>query len=303
MKTINLLSALTLILLSFSTFGQDDKPVKRIAVTDLYIHMGMFLEDNSYTSVDEFKTLAPQSDILNNIPLNLSQSTSSSFSSSSVLSVLIGIQFSDKQKTAYKANPLLRLGFNYSNLTSLNNRLHKEDRYPYDTLTSSQTGQMTFIDSINSHNYGMSYSSDQLRFDGSVIFRTNPASRWSIYSGLGVTAGISINAYTSVYHGESGRTETFSPNGTTTINVLPNSANPQSDNTQRESFSNKMNYGFSTYIPMGVDFRIGKNKEFWKRMHLFYEIKPAMNFTSIPELQTYTNVNVQHGLGLRVSWN
>ena len=48
---------------------------------------------------------------------------------------------------------------------------------------------------------------------------------------------------------------------------------------------------------------LGKKKEFWKRTHLFYELRPGINITSIPELGTITNSSNQHGLGLRVTWN
>jgi len=54
---------------------------------------------------------------------------------------------------------------------------------------------------------------------------------------------------------------------------------------------------------LGIDFRIGKKREFWKRTHLFYELRPGINVTSIPELRPITNASVQHGIGLRVSWN
>ena len=212
---------------------------------------------------------------------------------------MLGLQFSDKQKSAYKANPLLRLGISYFSGTSITSAFYKEERFPYDTLTSSQTGQVIYIDSINSKSYSMNYSSEQLRLDASLIFRTNPEARWSLFAGIGVNAGLSINASTDIYFNryESSDTRFINGNGSSPYGYS------NTDNSKSENFKNKSNFGLSTYIPMGVDFRIGKKKEFWKRTHLFYELRPGVNITSIPELRTITNSSIQHGIGLRVSWN
>ena len=216
-----------------------------------------------------------------------------------MFSVLLGLQFNDKQKTFYEGNPLLRVGISYISGTTLTGGLFDEVRKPYDTLTSSQTGQTVYIDSINTKNYSMSYTSEQLRLDGSLIFRTNPESRWSIFTGMGITAGVSFNANTNIYYNSNGKAEARYANG----NSFSSYGYSSSANIKTEKFRNKTNIGLSIYIPLGIDFRIGKKREFWKRTHLFYELRPGINVTSIPELRPITTASVQHGLGLRVSWN
>jgi len=301
MKTANILSALVSLTVSFSVFGQEEQPktIKRINVQDIYIQTGLFSERNTNGTLTDFKSLAPQSVILNSNMTDFSPSGGFSLTSNMMFSVMLGLQFSDKQKANYRANPLLRLGISYFSGTTLTGGLYKEDRKPYDTLTSAQTGQTVYIDSVNTKNYSMNYSSEQLRFDGSVIFRTNSKARWSIFTGLGITAGLSINANTDIYYSNSGRAETRYPNGNTSYSY----GYAGSGNYKTEKFRNKNNFGASIYIPMGVDFRIGKKREFWKRTHLFYELRPGINITSIPELRAITNASVQHGLGLRVSWD
>src|SRR5690606_33840629 len=134
---------------------------------------------------------------------------------------------------------------------------------PYDTLTSSQTGQVVYIDSVYTQNYSMDYVSEQLRLDGSVIFRTNPEGRWSLYAGIGFTVGLSVNATTEIYYSKYGRIETRYPNGQTSHSYQY--YYPGSYISKTETFRNKTNFSVSPYIPMGVDFRIGKKREFWKR--------------------------------------
>lgn len=301
MKTTNILSAIIFLTISFSAFGQEQQPktIKKISIHDIYIQTGFFLERNTNGTLADFKTLAPQSVLLNNNMTDFSQSGGISMTGNTIFSVMLGLQFSDKQKTIYKANPLLRLGFSYCSGTTLTGGSYKQDRKPYDTLTSTQTGQTVYIDSVTSKNYSMNYSSEQLRFDGSLIFRTNSEARWSLFTGIGITAGLSIEANTHIYYSNYSRTETRNANGNTSSSYGYSSSN---DN-KTEKYRNKTNFGASTYIPMGIDFRIGKKREFWKRTHLFYELRPGINITSIPELRTITNASIQHGLGLRVSWN
>ncbi len=289
MKTSNLLSTVILLIISFSFFGQEQQPktVKRISIHDIYIQAGWLSEHNANAgTLTDFKKLAPQSVLLNNDLTGYSQSGGSI--SNTMFSVMLGIQFSDKQKTTYKANPLLRLGIIFSG-TNLTNGLYKEDRKRYDTLTSSQTGQAVYVDSINSKNYSMNYSSQQLRFDGSLIFRTNPEARWSLFTGIGITAGFSFNTNTNILYSKYSKISSF-----------PSSISSYSNLT--ENYKNKNNFAFSSYIPMGIDFRIGKKREFWKRTHLFFELRPGINSTSIPELRTITNATMQYGFGLKVSW-
>jgi hypothetical protein len=301
MKTTSIYLAIILQMVSYSVFGQEDLPksTKKISIKDVYIQTGTFSENNTNGTLSDFKMLAPQSVLLQKNLTDFYQSSGFSTSTNNMFSIMLGLQFSDKQKSAYKANPLLRLGISYFSVTSITSAFYKEERFPYDTLTSSQTGQVIYIDSIISKSYSMNYSSEQLRLDASLIFRTNPEARWSLFAGIGVNAGLSINANTDIYFNRYESSDTRFING--------NASSPygysNTDNSKTEKFKNKSNFGLSTYIPMGVDFRIGKKKEFWKRMHLFYELRPGINITSIPELRTITNSSIQHGIGLRVSWN
>lgn len=299
MKTINYLSALTFILLSFSTFGQDEKPVKRISISDLQIYTGILVEHDIIGTFEDFSPLAPQSEILKSDMSDFSNPPKYAVAGNPSVSVLMGVQFRDKDKKAYKANPLLRLGFNYFTGTTLTSGLGKSYGIPYDTLMSSQTGKPIYIDSGFLESYGLSYSSKQLRFDGSLIFRTNPAARLSVYSGIGITAGISIASWTNIHYMK----KSYRYSSAFEYRDVFGMSKYDRTESRNEDYKNKMNYSASAYIPIGIDFRLGRDNKFLKHIHLFYELKLAMGFTSIPELYTVTNTNYQHGLGLRISFN
>jgi hypothetical protein len=302
MKVSSILSFVFLVTVSFSVFGQDEetKPVKRIIISDFYVQPFVFSEPYLNVTIQDFKALAPQSVLLNNNFLYFTNTYSAySMSSNPAFSVLLGFQFSDKAKSVYKANPLLKLGICYYSVTSLTGYSYNDERMPYDTLTSLQTGNTVYIDSVLSKTYFMEYSWQQLRFDGSVIFRTDPGARWSLYAGIGITAGVSIRADTYISQSSNGYTEFRYPSGNTNSSYEYYS----SYTDESEEFRNQRNYGISGYVPMGVDFRTGKKIPFWKLVHVFYELRPGITMTTIPELRTITNASIQHGVGLRVSWN
>ena len=301
MKTLKILTSVILLTAYLSVSAQDQqiKNVKRISINDIYIRMGSFIESNNDGSLTDFKILAQQSILLND---DFSQNNISSklgISGSPVFSIMLGIKFSDKQKTTYKSNPLLRLGLSYFSGPNLSKTISVNNHNAYDTLTSSQTGQSIYIDSVTSKDYFMKYSSDQIRFDGSLIFRSNAESRLSLFIGLGFTAGFSFNANTDIKYSKYEYIETPYSN-TNQYNLHSTYSDTKIIN---ENFINKTNIGGSVYVPMGIDFRIGRKSGFWKQIHLFYEIRTGINFTSIPELRTIKYANLQYGLGMRYSMN
>lgn len=270
---------------------------------DLYFQIGLFTERNSNGTLADFRALAPQSVLLKNDMADYSSSSGGdiiNLTSNTVFSAMLGFQFGDKQKTIYKTNPLLKLGISYFSGTTLTGSAYKEDRKTFDTLISTQTGQTYYLDSVTTKNYSMDYSSEQLRLDASLIFRTTPENRWSLFTGIGITAGLSLNANTNTYYYEYSGVETRDANGNTINSPLYN--NTTFFPPDKEKISNKNNLAFSAYIPIGIDVRFGKTKQFWKRAHVFYELKPGINITSIPELRTITNASLQHGFGFRYSW-
>lgn len=298
MKSI-LLSTFLCVLLVIQVNAQDSisKPVKRMKVTDVFVQTGLFTEKGGMGSLEDFKTLAPNSILLNNDFTGFSSGNGFVINTNSMFSFNLGMRFSDKEKTKFMGNPLLKMGVSYLNLNTLGTYYYKNEMSRGDTLTASQSGQVIYVDTINTTNYWMDYSSDQIRLDVSLVFSTNTEARWSLYTGMGFTAGISVNSKTYISHGDYTRADYYNPSTNTTY-----SENLSTYAGSSETFRNKSNFGASIFLPMGVDFRIGKKNEFWKHIHLFYDIRPGLNIMAIPELGTFANVSIQHGLGFRYSW-
>ncbi len=280
---------------SFNMFAQDKiKFSNKFRLTSFYLFTGISTQQNRIATLEEFQSLAPNSQILKGDYTDFTEMTGKSRSGNSLFSVAVGLKLTPNNKPV---NTSLRLGFNYFSGITVFGGVYKEYRSAYDTLTSSQTGQTYYMDSISSKSVSMQYLSEQLHFDGSLIFSTNSEERWSLFTGIGFTAGLSINANTNIYYYQYDRVESYNSG-----NGYYGADSGSSIDYKLDFMKNKNVKGYSVYVPFGVDFRIGKKREFWKRTHLYYEFRPCLSVTMVPELTTFSTTKFQQGLGLRVNW-
>lgn len=275
------------------TNGQNKNIKKRkLKVVDAAIAPGMTFHISPLGSFSDFQQINPKSVLLSENMDGYTISNGFMASAGPTFNANLGFNIANNAKTEYKSNTQLRIGITFSEI-SMSNNLSKTDRKRFDTLTSSQTGQMVFSDSVTYSSYTMNYKTQQLRIDVSIIYRTNPAARWSVFGGIGIEAGESIMAYTDINYSEY---STVTPANST-------SGTSYSSNTpyRSEQIINKNTYGYAAYLPMGLDFRIGNKREFFKQLHVFYEARPFVNYTYIPELGSINSVGIKSALGLRVT--
>jgi hypothetical protein len=282
----------TIVLLAASAFNltalfaQEATPTKTdkkcsFHITEVQLQNGFQLNPMPHTNLLDFQAMAPNSALLatdfSSFSLANRQATGGSFHALSV-----GIKFK-------KSNPTLRLGIAYLMNNNLNMAYEKVIKYAYDTLTSSQTGTQTILTHDSLYRYSMTNLSKQLRLDAALIFRTNESARWSLYAGVGASLGYTIESTTRIDY--------------TIENVdRPKSKENTIDSRQTEIFENKNYLTSSIYAPLGIDFRMGKKREFWKHLHLTYELKPSINFVAIPEIKTATVVGMVSTGGLRYTF-
>jgi hypothetical protein len=285
---------LSLCLLSTSSvFAQDEvkSDKKKIAVREFHLLNGSVYNSPLNSTYADFQALAPNSGLLKN---DFSSFGSMDFSfgrpqSNKFHAFYIGLQLSDKEKTGFIESPRLRLGLIYSNTKFLSRGLYKTENTPYDTLTSSQTGEQFFIDSIYSQTYFMDHSVEQLKLDAALIFRSNDDYRFSLHAGIGAMAGMTVRSVIDIAYEES-RTATYG-----------NNSNDSYTRTT-ENFTSRNGFAGALYIPFGMNLRLGKNREFWKHVNLYMESRASMNFVAVPELKTFTTFGLSNSLGLKITW-
>ncbi len=187
--------------------------------------------------------------------------------------------------------PELRLGFLYGGRTGLNGYLQRTTRTPYDTLTSSQTGEVFYVDSVHRSTYAVDYSAERFGLNASLIWRTQ--GRWSVYGGIGLAGGLLMNARTEVYH------SLYDSVDGAAYGQGEGYANRTKSTGGSETYRNGTGWWVSQYAPIGIDFRIARQSPFWSRAHLFYELRPQLLFQGTPELGTDTSFGFQSVFGVR----
>ena len=282
--------------------GQIDTIKTRIRFNEFNAQVGLFSGMSSDGSINEFRDLLPESVLLKNDLTAYSQSYLVDYNYGSVLSANVGMQFRNKQKSTYNSNRSLRLGLTYFSGGELFGLFNYRTKKRFDTLTSNQSGQSIYVDSLISKSYAIRYISEQIRLDGSFIFRTNSSARFSMYGGIGFSIGASVNRNAEVLYNAGSKIELNDPFGTMSFSNNNSFVSHNVDSYESERFRMKNSYGFSGYIPLGIDFTPGKYGKNLNHFHVFYELRPGINYSDIPESRSVTTSYIQHGWGVRVTW-
>lgn len=295
MKRKIIYSCLILFSIKVSFAQSSKKELKRFRISDIQFYRAELFQKQLELNTNDFKSLIPKSTLVNT---DFNGYTISSYPHVydsyapfiHTSSVMVGIQIRNKDKTVIKKNPILKLGLNLTEFSGRTLFVRHDDYAPYDTLKSSTTGSWFLFDSVKTKNYRMDYGYNKLQFDGSIIFRTNAQSILSIYSGVGLSIGASIDVHSNIWYTESFSTTAFYS---------------QWDSTYwgpEDHKENKMNFNGSVYIPLGIDIHLFTRSKILRGLHVFYEYRFAENFISIPELRTLTYSSYQHGLGIKYSF-
>ena len=66
-----------------------------------------------------------------------------------------------------------------------------------------------------------------------------------------------------------------------------------------DTYTNKMQSTIAVYVPLGIDFKMGTKKSFWKPIHVFFETRLSIQYYNIPELDSRIQGNAYNAFGIR----
>ena len=263
-------------------------------VTDVFVMPGGQLESMYAIGLDQWRELAPNSDLL-------SQDLSGyrgdfrgrgDRTQAMGLTMSIGLRLGGPSRTK-RSGSYLRAGFTYQSHQGNDLDLRMETRTPYDTLTSAQTGQVTYMDSLTTRRYHMSHGYEQVGLDASLIFLKEYPRRWSLYGGAGIQLGLSMAGRVRIDHTVEGLIDPSLVSG--------QSSNPNKDQEREtEEFTTQSDLCMALYVPLGVSYRLGRKSLFWRAMNLTYELRPTLAFGGVPELSAGARAGLGSYFGLRV---
>lgn len=276
-------------------FSQESFPL--IKVSDFYLSAGAH-SGNYSLNLNDLIFLGQNATIL---PSDLSeyfgQTIFDNSSQGSMLSMSLGFSFLDKKNNNYRSNPQLKAGLMFIRTNSWNSSLEKESFLRFDTLISSTTNNVIYIDSVYNTQIQIDYQTEFLLLDLELMYKTDPAERWHVFGGIGLAGGISLNASTkvNVYHQK--YQKYVNPSLTDGLYAL----NTFSTNVNSEVTKNDLSILAQLQFPVGVSFRISDSVNFWKRINAYFEATPLLQYIKIPETGTYFPVGIKFGLGIKVN--
>jgi hypothetical protein len=275
----------TFIFLGF--LGASISSFSQIKLTQVHLSSGAYRQFGfTPSNITDFAPLAPGSSILLkdfsnyessmgyynfNYPFGMGMQNTSSFQS-----LQVGLSLPKCQGT-------LRLGIsNFSNQL-MNAYGSYYESHVVDTLISSQNGSMTFVDSTISRNVFGNYNNQQIRIDAAYVWEMNAGERWAFSAGAGLSFGLSYQSKTSLHYTE--YTNSYQGYGSYAGNQITTH--------ESETYKNPMAWGANIYVPLGINFRLGTKRAFWKPWMIYSELRPQLSFNSIPN----SGVKFSPGIG------
>jgi hypothetical protein len=261
-------------------------------ITNVYVATGPNLVEMRPAGLEDFRRLAPESEILS-ADLSEYDQLSLYFPYPGVdMHAMLGIRFRHKAGE-WMRNPELRFGVRYTRSVNVSNRIQYVEKFRFDTLTGAHN-TVAYMDSVTVREVDMRYEYDVMRVGASVLFRTYARGRWNIYGGLGMSLGAVLRSYTRISWSESHYEQM----------VLAYSAQsvdgPALEEQVVETHAGKRGFVLGLDLPLGLDFRLGNKKELLKRMHLYAELRPSLDFQFLKGLGNHAVPVYSQAFGLRI---
>ncbi|MCB9171129.1 MAG: hypothetical protein H6594_12350 [Flavobacteriales bacterium] len=212
---------------------------------------------------------------------------------SPAIDMALGLVLGRRVVNGHRRGPELRLGYTFLPLTAIGAEFHRTDRAPYDTLTSTLTGQWYAVDSVRERTVHVAHKASQLAFNASLIFRTHTDTRVTFFGGIGLQAGLAFDGRTEVEERIERYVERSDGGGRLDYVQL-------TDRTRNEVFTHENGTWYAGYIPVGIDLRLGRKHPFWRMVHLYHELRPAISFWDVPDMRKVSAVGIQALFGLRI---
>lgn len=273
---------------------QNESKIKRVEFSSMSFGFGALISNEHFSNnLANFRKLAPKSEIL---AQDIEAGNESSFYlyTSSGPAFSAGAYFSVKNKEGKwsKYHPQVRIGISYANQTLLSNSFSKSEYFRVDTLTSNNSGQVFFVDSVKTDYHSMEYYREQLYVDAAFLVSSNPNNLLKFYGGLGISLGLTFNSTTFLYNNRGSYLDA-------SVSLGNNYYYPDRGEYSEEIFLNKESFTALISLPIGLESKLSRRENNWAKCRVFFEGRPSLSYVSIPELASRFTTAGIWGMGFK----
>ena len=283
-----IVTAVVLTIYALGATAQETNPddhKKGMRITAFNIDFGF---NGSYAAltVDDYlkmkNTAVDQSQFISN-PQDYNLSSYSGSGGSFAPSISLGFTPYSKKLGAHNYNRELRikLGGSFGGRRSF--FFSQDEKFAYDTLSSSIGNPDIFIDSVYYNNRNYVETISEINIGVSYLFKTNASKRWHLYAGVGAEYGFAFQNYVSINNDEGYYLSSY---------YSPNYYRDTNDNYTYNSSKSKLTsntHFVRLYIPLGINFRIANDNASFKHVNLYTQFSPGLEFQIVTGVETYTN--------------
>ncbi|MEQ8625718.1 MAG: hypothetical protein RJQ00_02105 [Vicingaceae bacterium] len=285
------------ILINYGVFAQEEKStVSRVEFNSISFSLGAISSTEGFSnSINDFRKLAPNSTILKQ---DFSEYDDNEFYSTvntgPVFSLNTYFSIKNKKGEESKYHPKFRIGISYSQQTLMSKNIYSSEIFRVDTLQSTATGKTYYVDSIDTENYFMEHSSEQLYIDGAFLISSNPENRLMFYGGLGFSLGFSFNSQTFITNNSDNYLESGA-----SINNNNNFNSPFGGDYKEELFLNEEGFRALVSVPIGVELKFSNKDNAWNNCKVYVEGRPSISYATIERIGSNLSSTVIWGTGFK----
>lgn len=267
---------------------------QRIQFADISLYGGAGSTQANHLTTSEVNFL--RSNMLNPFRIGMQYSTSNTRYSNQV-GIMAGWNIAQKHKS--KLSHQLRTGFSFGSYQlNLEGSKHLETRIHVDTLVSSQTGNSYFIDSVFNQHSSLNHNANMLNLDISYIVRLESQRKFSVFTGLGLQAGFSLQNFMSSDYHESSYVEDY-PN----INRFAYRGNRYSSSAVESETRNLGSTNtYRMFVPIGLNYRLSNKSFLLKHINLFATYNIGIEFNRFEGISNNTGFYQSFHVGTRISF-
>jgi hypothetical protein len=189
-------------------------------------------------------------------------------------------------KKNYRKNQSLRVGIMYQdrNLGTINGT--QNTTTSYDTYSSDNNGKKLYYEHIEYENYTISHKVQELKLDAAYIFRTSDQHQLNLFGGIGINLGASLFSKVNIYQNTGSRY--YYSNADASVTYSGNFGYGNNQDNKIKTLNSKNFVSTGIYIPLGIDYRLSMNDNFFSRLHTIFEARPYLEFA---KAQTLTSIH------------
>ena len=249
---------------------------------------GLHYSKPSYSpSITEWKQALPESALLQRNFEGFTHSISNTTYGNSGFYWNTSFYRQNKKSGEFDGKRELRFGMNLYSLQSNASFFYRNDRTRLDTLSNGE-----YLDSVTYKGLQLYNEAQYLNFDAALIFRSPGESRFRLYAGAGLQMGMSLNNRSELLYREGGSYEISYGN-------ISRRSESEESRFEREQWKQAVSISASVYMPLGVEWQMGKRREFFRPLFLTAELRPMMQVTGSDDFGAEVSSALTGMMGVR----